>query len=389
MPDAPARHLAVVGPAPPYRGGIAHFTELTEQALSERGHRVSVVSFRRQYPRLLFPGTSQLEPEAAASADGSGAPRLLDPVNPVAWWRTARHLRRLAPDAVVWQYWMPFFAPAFGTVARALRRRGIASLAVVHNALPHERHLGDALLSRYFLRACAGHVVLSDAVLRDLASLRAPGAAVRRIEHPVYARFGPPADRAAARAALGVPPDAPVILFFGFVRAYKGLDVLLEALPRVAEAVPAVRLVVAGEAYDDPARYRRIIARHGLEARVTWHARYVASGEVPRYFAAADVVAQPYVRATQSGVAQVAFHFETPMVLTDVGGLAEVVPHEEAGLVVPPRDPQALAAALTRFFTEDLAARLTEGVRRQKNRFAPAHLAEAVEALAREAARDG
>ena len=385
-------HLAVVGPAPPYRGGIAHFTEMTMQALAARGHRVAGVSFRRQYPALLFPGRSQMEPDAdaanpASAADPAGAeagpPRLLDPLSPLAWWRTARHLQRLGPDAVVFQYWMPFFAPAFGVVARALRRgAGVPSLAVVHNALPHERHLGDAALSRFFLRACAGHVVLSDAVAADLATLCAPGTPVRRIEHPVYARFGAAPPRAEARAALGLPPDAPVVLFFGFVRAYKGLDVLLEALPRVAEAVPDVHLVVAGEAYDDPARYRALLARHGLGARVTWHERYIASDAVPRYFAAADVVAQPYVRATQSGVAQVAVHFETPMVLTDVGGLAEVVPHEEAGLVVPPRDPQALAAALTRFFVEGLAGRLAEGVRRQKQRFAPARLAEAIEALA-------
>ena len=306
---------------------------------------------------------------------------MIDTLNPLSWWRTAQHLRAAAPDALVFQYWMPFFAPAYGTIARLARRDGIRILAVVHNALPHERHLGDAWLSRYFLRAGDGFVVMSDAVNQDLTPLRRKTAAVRRIEHPVYSRFGEPVPRAEARAALGLPPDAPVVLFFGFVRAYKGLHVLLDALPAALEQVPALRLVVAGEFYDDPARYQRLIRQHGLAEHVTVHDRYIPSEAVPRYFGAADVVAQPYVSATQSGVAQIAFHFDTPLILTDVGGLAEVVPHEKAGLVVPPEDPAALARALARYFTDDLKAALTAGVRQQKQKYHPDRLFEALEAL--------
>lgn len=373
--------IAIVGPMHPYRGGIAHFTEMTVEGLDARGHEMHPVSFARQYPEFLFPGKTQFEPDDEAPAIVRGAPRLLDPLNPLSWLRTAWRLREQRPEAVIFQYWMPFFAPAYGTVARILRWAGIPSLAVVHNALPHERHPGDAWLSRFFLAACEGHVVMSDAVANNLQSLRRPAAAVRRIEHPVYKRFGDPVPRAEARAVLDLPDDAPVILFFGFVREYKGLHVLLKALPEVLERLSDLHLVVAGEPYDDPERYRRLIRGHGLDDHVHWHDAYVPSGEVPNYFCAADLVVQPYVSATQSGVAQIATHFERPMVVTDVGGLAETIPHEEAGFVVPPEDPPALAEAIRRFFREDWTGRLVEGVRERKHAQQPERLFEAIEDL--------
>jgi len=374
--------LAVVGPVHPYRGGIAHFTEMTVQGLAARGHEVRPVSFSRQYPALLFPGETQYEPDDDAPDIVRGAPRVLDSINPLSWFRTGFHLRDVAPDAVVFQYWMPFFAPAYGVVARGLRRHyGIPSVAVVHNALPHERHLGDALLSRFFLRSCAGHVVMSDAVADDTRRLAGADAHIEQIAHPVYERFGSPVPRAEARAALDLPEAAPVLLFFGFVREYKGLHVLLEAMPSVLDALPDARLVIAGEPYDDTARYREIIDRHGLHDRVRWDDTYIPSEDVPAYFGAADLVVQPYVSATQSGVAQIATHFETPMVVTDVGGLAEDVPHERAGFVVPPEEPAALADAVARFFRDDWAGRLAEGMREQKRRQQPERLFEAIETL--------
>ncbi|GIV58657.1 MAG: glycosyl transferase [Rhodothermaceae bacterium] len=376
--SADAKKLALVGPVYPYRGGIAHFTEATYRGLQARGHDVAAITFRRQYPAWLFPGTTQFE--ATPPADPIPAERLIDTVHPGTWLRSARHIARLAPEAVVFQYWMPFFAPAFGTVARWLRRRDIPALAVVHNALPHEGRPGDRALSRYFLRACAGYVTLSEAVTRDLATLGVRGP-VRQVAHPVYDRFGDPVPKAEARAALDLPPDAPVLLFFGFVRRYKGLHVLLEALPRIVAERPDVRLVVAGEFYEDEAPYRQQIATHGLSEHVHLHAGYIPNDRVATYFSAADLVVQPYVSATQSGVAQIAFHFERPVVVTDVGGLAEVVPHGRAGLVVPPGDPEALAGAVLRFFREGLAGRLAEGVRAQKERYGWTPLLEAIEAL--------
>ncbi|GIV60109.1 MAG: glycosyl transferase [Rhodothermaceae bacterium] len=378
MATAAGKRLVLLGPVYPFRGGIAHFTEAMYRGLRARGHTVEAVTFSRQYPRVLFPGKTQYE--AARPADPVPAVRLLDSVNPVSWLRTARYIARRRPAAVLLAYWMPFFAPAFGTVVRYLRRRGIPSVAVVHNALPHERRPGDRVLGRYALRACAGYVTLSDAVTRDLAVLGVRGP-VRQVVHPVYDRFGSPLPKAAARAALGLPLEAPVVLFFGFVRRYKGLHVLLDALPHVLRTLPDVRLVVAGEFYEDEAPYREQIAAHGLETRVVMHAEYIPDDTVATYFSAADLVVQPYVSATQSGVVQIAYHFERPVVVTDVGGLAEVVPHGRAGLVVPPGDPRALAGAILRFFRENLSERLVAGVRTEKQRYGWTPLLEALEAL--------
>ena len=372
-------HLALVGPLYPYRGGIAHFTQSLGRRLEGRGHRVSAVTFRRQYPEFLFPGRTQFE--TMRPPDAFDAPRLLDTVNPISWERTARYLRSLDVDAVVFQHWMPFVAPALGTVARRLGNA--RRLAVVHNALPHERRPGDRLLTRYALRTMDGLVVLSDSVRRDVETL-APGVPVRRQAHPVYDFFGESVPRAQARAALDLPDDAPVLLFFGFIREYKGLRVLLDALPKIRTRVPGVRLVVAGEFYDDDAPYRAHVRRLGLGDAVRFDAEYIPNEHVGRYFGAADLVVQPYLSATQSGVAQIAYHFERPLVTTDVGGLAETVP-PDAGLVVPPDNPAALADAVVRFFDGRMVDAFAAGIRRIRSATGWDPLCAAVESLARDA----
>jgi D-inositol-3-phosphate glycosyltransferase len=372
-------HLALVGPMPPYRGGIAHFSLALARALRGRGHTVSAVTFSRQYPARLFPGQTQFEP-GPPPADTPEAPRLLDSVDPRSWLRTARYLRRLAPDAVVFAHWMPFFAPAYGSVARRLAQ-GPRRIALVHNALPHERRPGDVALSRYFFGSTDGLLALSESVRRDLERL-APGVPLREAPHPVYPPEAPPVPRAEARQRLGLPEDAPVLLFFGFVRRYKGLDVLLDALPVIRRGAPGARLVVAGECYEGGEAYRRQIASLGLGEVVAFEDRYLAPEEVPLYFGAADLVVQPYRSATQSGVAQTAFGYGVPVLTTDVGGLAEAVPDGEAGLVVPPEAPEALAEAAVRFFREPgLAGRLRAGAAgRQRGSWGA--VCEALESLA-------
>lgn len=292
------------------------------------------------------------------------AVRLLDSINPISWRRTGRAIRRTHADAVIYSYWLPFFAPAYGTVCRSAGSE-IRHVALVHNALPHERRAGDALLSRHFLRKCDGIMVLSEAVEADVRSL-VPDADVRRAAHPAYDLFGAAPSRQDSRQTLGIPEDAPVGLFFGFIRPYKGLELLIRALPEVIGALPGFQLIVAGEFYEPKERYTHLIDELGVTAHVRIIDAYIPSNEVGQYFAAADVAIQPYLSATQSGVAQVAWQYGVPLIVTDVGGLAEVVPHEKAGLVVPPGDASALARAVVRFFDDQMATRLRAGAREQK-----------------------
>ena len=370
--------IVLLGAAYPYRGGIAHFTETLYRKLVARGNDVWVVTFTRQYPSFLFPGTSQLE--NVTPADPVPSVRLLDTLAPASWFRTARWIAAQKPDLVLARFWMPFFAPSLGTVCKRLRKRGVRVAALVDNAIPHERRPGDRALTRFFLRQCDAFIVLSETVERDLLALR-PGARCVRLYHPVYDLFGEAEDRGAARRGLELRDDENVLLFFGTIRKYMGLDTLLDALPEVLREIQ-VTLVVAGEFYGDEERVREKVRRLGIEGAVRMSGAYVPTSEVPRFFAAANVVVQPYVCATQSGVAQVAYHFGRPLIVTNVGGLGEVVPNGVAGLVVPPEDPPALARAIVGFFREKLEAPLTEGVIRERKKYAWEPLCEAVEGLA-------
>jgi glycosyltransferase involved in cell wall biosynthesis len=379
------KHIVLVGPAYPYRGGIAHFTETVYHGMQGRGHDVSAVTFSRQYPELLFPGKTQYVEES--SENPVDTVRIIDTLNPWTWWWAARRIARAEPDVVVFSYWMSYFAPAFGTIARYLRYRGITVLCIVHNALPHERRTGDVWLGRFFLRACDGLVVLSETVEEDLQRLQV-NTPVEQVDHPVYDIFGDSIPRSKARARLGLPDTAPVLLFFGFIRKYKGLHVLLEAMLEIVRQHPQTRLLVAGEFYEDEAFYRELVKEYELEDSVVIHGRYIPEEEVSTYFAAADLVVQPYISATQSGVAQIAYHFERPLVITDVGGLPDVVPHEKAGFVVPPENAEALAAAVDRFFADDWAERLEEGVRAEKGKYSWDRLYGALEQLMKRSNND-
>ena len=372
--------LTLLGPFHPYRGGIVHFLQTLARGLAARGHAVRAVNFRRQYPERLFPGKTQYA-DGPPPAGAPEAPRLLDTVNPLTWRATARRIAADGADVVLFKYWMSFFAPSLGTAARALRKKGVRVLCVVDNALPHERRPGDRALARYVLGACDGLIVMSDQVRRDVESLNL-GVPVRQVAHPTYDLFGLPVERGAARRALDLPEGAPVLLFFGFIRRYKGLHVLLDAMPRVMEKLPGAVLVVAGEFYADEAELRAQAERLGLGDAVRFDADYIPDERVGVYFGAADVVVQPYVTATQSGVAGIAYHFGRPVVTTDVGGLAETVPDGVAGLVVPPENPRALADAVVRFFEEPgLATRLEAGVAAEREKYSWDRMYEVIEEM--------
>ncbi|MDA0378110.1 MAG: glycosyltransferase [Bacteroidetes bacterium] len=364
MPET--QRIGIVGPYPPYRGGIAQFTERMHRALDEAGQRVTGVSFRRLYPSLFFPGASQ---EDAGANPRFEAPRVLDSINPLSWRRTARHLVDAGVERAIFMHWMPFFAPAYASVAERLGRAGVSVSAVVHNALPHERQPLARTLSRRFLQHCDYIVALSETVRRDLVSMGLHDKIDVR-PHPTYDQFGGRTDRRAARQALGLPPQGRVLLFFGLVRRYKGVDILLEAM---AHMHTEVLLVVAGEWYEDRAEAEALIEQHGLAERVRLVDRYIPDADVATYFSAADAVVQPYRQATQSGVVQTAFHFGVPVVVSGVGGLPEMVGHEVEGLIVAPEDPAALAAALDRLEEPGLLPRLAEGALAARERYTWEH----------------
>ena len=368
--------IVIIGTAYPLRGGIAHYNALLASALSAR-HTVETVTFKRQYPSFLFPGKTQ--EETSEEIHGTPAPRLIDSINPFNWISVARKIRRRRPDLLIFKYWLPFFGPCFGTIARIVKRGTSARVAVIcDNVLPHERRPFDALFTRYTFRQTDFFIVQSDAVERELKAFW-PDARYRKVPHPVYNIFGSPMEKQRAKDLLGLR-DARILLFFGYVRRYKGLNVLLDAL-RLVPPDLGVRLLVVGEFYDDEQKYRTQVRDLHLDDRVTIHSDYLPNEDVARYFSAADAVVLPYVSATQSGIAQIAYNFDKPVIATDVGGLAEVVLHEKTGFVVPPGDPPALAEAIAAFYRQEHEAAFTLRVREEKRKYSWENLVDAIESM--------
>jgi len=349
--------VALLGPLAPWRGGLAQYLALLGESLATRAE-VRGITFTRQYPELLFPGTSQLDP--AAPRPTFPVEALLDSIAPWSWRRVAARLESFAPAAVILKWWMPFFAPSFASSVGPLRSRGTRVVLVCDNLVPHEHRPFDRAFTRWMLRNSDGYLVMSDSVEQDLDRLK-PGAPRRRVAHPLYAQFDRGRwTRETARERLGLSGE--VVLFFGYIRRYKGLDTLLEAWREVRARRPAATLVVAGEPYEDVAPYRRLAEVAGGAPAVRMLDRYVPDEEVEALFKAADVAVLPYRSATQSGVTHVAYALGVPVITTDVGGLAETVRPGETGLVVPPENPAALAGAIVEFFERGLATTFRQGV---------------------------
>jgi glycosyltransferase involved in cell wall biosynthesis len=339
---------------PPYRGGISQFSARLVTEL-RKAHAVEAFTFTRQYPDLLFPGSSQYD---AAQADPVNARRVLDSIGPWTWGRTAKAMAASRPDVAVLRYWMPFFAPALGSVAGTLHRHGVPVVAIVDNAIPHEPRSCDKAFTRWFLGRCDGFVALTEAVAADIRGMR-PDARIAVLPHPLYDHFGAPVEQATARERLGLPADARVLLFFGLIRDYKGLDILLDAFAGLDERH---HLVIAGEPYGDMAPYQERIARLPRPGRVHLHARYIPDAEVPLFFGAADAVVLPYRSGTQSGITAIAQHFALPVLATDVGGLKEAIAHEVTGLVIPSPEARAVREAIGRLFEEDRLVRFRKAL---------------------------
>lgn len=350
-------NIAYLSTFHPYRGGIAQFNARLSREWERGGHLVSPFTFTRQYPDLLFPGKTQLV-TADDAADAIPSKRVLDSIGPWTWPGAARKVMATRPDLLVMKYWMSFFGPSLGHVAGAVKRRGVKTLTILDNVLPHERRFFDKPFTNYFLKQNFGFVAMSEKVKGDLLSLR-PDAPVVLLPHPLYDHFGARMDTTSARQQLGVPKDAKVALFFGFIRQYKGLDLLIEA---IAMLPPDHWLVIAGEPYGDMTAIQALISKPGVRERVVDRIRYIPDNEVPLYFSAADVVVLPYRNATQSGITAIAQHFEVPVIATDVGGLKELVAHERTGLIVPTADPAAIAASIQAFFNGGMAAAMRANI---------------------------
>lgn len=359
--------VVIIGPAYPLRGGLATYNEQLARAFRAAGDEVRLVTFSLQYPNFLFPGQTQFSTEAGPS--DLAIEVSLNSVNPLSWLAVGRRLRRERPDLVVFRFWLPFMGPALGTVARLVRRNGHTRVvAITDNVIPHEKRPGDGLLTRYFLRACDGFVTMSRSVLSDLQRLGFGDKPALYRPHPLYDNFGPIKPKAKALAALKLPDNVGYLLFFGFIRAYKGLDILLEAFADARIAMLPIKLIIAGEFYEDVAPYKALIQHYKLQDRLILATDFIPNEEVVNYFCAADLIVQPYKNATQSGVSQIAYHFERPMLVTNVGGLAELIPAGVVGYVVPPT-AAAIADAVVDFYANRREAGFSAGVREEKKRF--------------------
>ncbi|GAB4293780.1 MAG: glycosyltransferase family 4 protein [Ignavibacteriaceae bacterium] len=336
--------IFIISSAFPYRGGIANFAGLLYTELS-KNHSVTVVTFKRQYPSFLFPGKSQLEPDNHSVKIPSV--QLIDSINPVTWYMTAKHILNEKPDLVIFKYWLPFFSPSFGFIAGKLKKQGIPLACIFHNVIPHERIPGDKILSMYFVRKVDHFITLSESVKNDL-SLLVPDKKTLVLFHPVLSFFGELTDKKIAKEYLQISAEK-LLLFFGIVREYKGLDVLINALSRLS-SLPDLKLLVAGEFYSDKNSYLKLIEKKGLMDKIIVRDNFIPASEVKYYFSAADAVILPYRSATQSGIVQIAMNFRKPVIASDVGGLSEVVKHGITGYIVEKENPQKLADAILNFY---------------------------------------
>jgi glycosyltransferase involved in cell wall biosynthesis len=341
------KKVVIIGPAWPLRGGLATFDQRLAKQFIQEGMDCSIYSFSLQYPSFLFPGTTQYSSDAAP--EGINIFSSINSVNPINWLKIGNKLKRLKPDIIVVRYWLPFMGPALGTILRRVRKnRHTAIVAITDNVLPHEKRPGDRLFTKYFLASCHAYITMSEKVLRDLKEF-VSSKPVTHVLHPLYDNFGAPVTKEEARKAVGLDQNDRIILFFGFIRKYKGLDILLEAMKILRQKNAGVKLLVAGEFYEDEKPYRELIEKNELDDVLILRTAFIADKDVKYYLCAADAVIQPYRNATQSGVTPLAYHFERPMIVTNVGSLPALVPDGKVGLVAEP-EPASIATAVTRYF---------------------------------------
>jgi D-inositol-3-phosphate glycosyltransferase len=358
--------ITFLGPAYPYRGGLAAFNERLAQQFSTECKEVDIRTFTLQYPGFLFPGKTQYT--TGPAPEGIKIVRQLNSINPLNWIRTGLKIKKEKTDILLVRYWLPFMAPCLGTVARIVRsNKYTVVISVIDNVIPHEKRPGDRFLTRFFMKSIDGAVVLSDSVQKDVEDFR-KDIPVCVTPHPVFDNYGKKISRKEALSALKLDQDSLYLLFFGFIRDYKGLDILIKAFSDSRLRGKKLKLIVAGEFYDKETPYKELVKESGLGEDIIFYDRFINDAEVKLFFSGADLVVQPYKSATQSGVTQIAYYFDKPMLVTDVGGLKEIVLHEKCGYVVQP-DPISIADSIIDFFDNKRNIAFTKCVRKEKDRF--------------------
>ena len=362
--------IGIAGTAWPYRGGLAAFNERLARQFIAEGHEVKIFTFSMQYPDFLFPGKTQYS-DAPRPEDLSIC-RTINSVNPFSWFKTARAIRKADIDILVIKFWIPLMAPCLGTVARLARRKGIRVVSILDNVIPHEPHFWDKWLIRYFIRSVDSFIAMSESVKEDCLKFLPASRqdAVTLSPHPLYDNFGEAVTKIDARSFLGLPQDKTILLFFGFIRDYKGLDLLMKAYKKAY--TKDLLLVVAGEFYNNAQQYSELEKELGLEGTIEWRTDFIPDDKVRYYFSAADLIVQPYKTATQSGVTQIAYHFERPMLVTRVGGLAEIVPNGKVGYVCEVNEDE-IAEAIRSFAAMDTKQRdasFRKNIQNEKQKYA-------------------
>ena len=370
------RKILIVGPAYPFRGGIAHFNNALAMAYSKLDFNVQIFSFSLQYPKFLFPGKSQYENGVAPL--GINIYSIINSINPFNWINIARKINNERPEYIIIRYWLPFMAPCLGTIARLVSKK-IKIIAITDNIIPHEKRIGDHILTKYFLKSCDAFVTLSKSVLKDLSQFVDTDLKVF-IPHPIYDIFGDKIAKKSALSNLGLAENKKYLLFFGFIRKYKGLDLLIKALsdPRLRKL--DVKLIIAGEFYDDQKEYLTLINKLDLRNQIIINSSFIPTEKVKDFFCASDLVAQTYRTATQSGVTQIAYHFERPMLVTDVGGLSEIVSNQKVGYVTA-KDPKAIADAINDFYINKKENEFVKNTIEEKKRFSWNNFVDEIENL--------
>lgn len=359
-------NITIIGTAYPYRGGLAAYNERLAKQFADEGHNVTILTFTLQYPGFLFPGKSQFMEGSPSS--GLTIERKVNSINPFNWISVGYKIKRKKPDLLIFKYWIPFMAPCFGTIARiAKSNRHTKVLSILDNVIPHEKRPGDKILTGYFTGCIDGAIAMSQSVLNDLRHFR-QNIPAKLSPHPLFDNFGALVPRAEAFLKLGLEPDFRYLLFFGFIRAYKGLDLLIEAFADNRLRDRKLKLIIAGEFYEDSTPYMDLIKKHNLENEIILVDRFIHDSEVNLFFSVAELIVQPYRSATQSGVTQIAYHFEKPMLVTNVGGLKEIVPHGRCGYVVN-TDPKEIADSITDFFENNRKESFIDNVRKEKEKY--------------------